>query len=75
MGMKRLQIMIEQDLDAAVQRKAEEEGISKAAVIRRCVREGLLPVPPLQDDSLWKLMTIDDGGWDPDEHIDDVIYR
>ena len=33
--MKRLQIMIEEDLDLAVQRKADEEGISKAAVIRR----------------------------------------
>ena len=37
--MKRLQISIEPELDAAVARRAEEEGLSKAEVIRRCVRE------------------------------------
>ncbi len=74
MAMKRLQIMIEQELDDAVQRQADEEGVSKAAVIRRCVREGLLPLPPLEEDPLWQLVGIDDG-WDPDESIDDVVYR
>ena len=72
--MKRLQIMIEEDLDRAVQARADEEGVSKAAVIRRLVREGLLPLPPIEEDPLWQMIGIDDG-WAPDEHIDDVIYR
>ena len=71
--MKRLQIMIEQELDEAVQRQADEEGISKAAVIRRCVREGLLAPPPLEADPLWAMVGVDD--YDPDESIDDVVYR
>ena len=74
--MKRLQIMIEEDLDLAVQRQADEEGISKAAVIRRLVREGLLPLPPIEEDPLWAFIGSEDyEGWDPDESIDDVVYR
>jgi hypothetical protein len=72
--MKRLQIMIEQELDDAVQREADEAGISKAAVIRRCVREGLLPLPPLEDDPLWTFIgsaSYETGA----ESIDDVVYR
>lgn len=73
MAMKRLQIMIEQELDDAVQRRADEEGISKAAVIRRCVREGLLPLPPLEDDPLWDF--IGSASYDTGETVDDVVYR
>ena len=73
--MKRLQIMIEEDLDVAVQRRADEEGISKAAVIRRLVREGLLPVPSLADDPLSSFLGSGDYPAPVDEHIDDVVYR
>jgi metal-responsive CopG/Arc/MetJ family transcriptional regulator len=48
--MKRLQISIEPELDEAVERRAEEEGLSKAEVIRRCVRERVKPLPPLEED-------------------------
>ena len=34
-SVKRLQIMIEGELDAALARQAAEEGVSKAALIRR----------------------------------------
>lgn len=73
--MKRLQIMIEEDLDIAVQRRADEEGISKAAVIRRLVREGLLPVPALADDPLSSFVGSGDYPAPVDEPIDDVVYR
>lgn len=73
--MKRLQIMIEEDLDVAVQRRADEEGISKAAVIRRLVREGLLPVPALADDPLAAFTGGGDYPAPVDESIDDVVYR
>lgn len=45
--MKRLQIMIPEDLDAALQRQADREGVSKAAVVRRIVRAELPPAGPL----------------------------
>jgi hypothetical protein len=70
--VKRLQIMIEEDLDVAVQRRADEDGVSKAAVIRRLVREGLLPVPPLEDDPLTAF--IGGGDYEPAD-VDDVVYR
>ena len=73
--MKRLQIMIEEDLDVALQCRADEEGISKAAVIRRLVREGLLPAPSLADDPLSSFVGGGDYPAPADEHIDDVVYR
>ena len=37
--MKRLQILIEEELDEALERRAREEGTSKAALIRRYGRQ------------------------------------
>src|SRR3972149_1470409 len=48
--VKRLQIMIDEDLDAALDRMALKEGTSKAALIRRFVRERVKPLPPLRGD-------------------------
>jgi hypothetical protein len=39
--------MIEEDVDAALGRRAREEGVSKAALVRRYVRLGVAPLPPL----------------------------
>ena len=49
MTVKRLQIMIEEELDAALELQAREERTSKAALIRRYVRErlGSKAFPPL----------------------------
>ncbi len=59
-GMKRLQIRIEEELDAALGRQARREGISKAALIRRYVRERLRPLPPLEADPLWEMVGADE---------------
>jgi hypothetical protein len=74
--MKRLQISIEPELDAAVERRAEEEGLSKAEVIRRCVRERVKPLPSIEEDPLFKLFMEPVMGGDPDSSvtIDDVVY-
>lgn len=72
--MKRLQIMIEQELDDALARQAAEEGVSKAALIRRYVGERLRPLPPLEDDPLWELVGIDKGRPDDSTSVDDVVY-
>ena len=72
MTVKRLQIMIEEDLDAALERQAQEERTSKAALIRRYVRERLKPLPPLHEDPLWKLVGTVDA--EPVDDIDEFLY-
>jgi hypothetical protein len=74
MFVKRLQIMIEEDLDGALELQAREERTSKAALIRRYVRErlGSNAFPPLQEDPLWKFV----GGSHAEsvDDIDDFLY-
>jgi hypothetical protein len=64
--------MIEEDVDAALDRQAAKEGVSKAALIRRYVRAELKPLPPLHQDPLWEFL----GGSDaePVEDIDEYLY-
>lgn len=69
--MKRLQIMIEEDLDSELERLAAEEAVSKAALIRRYVRERVRPLPPLSADPLAAMVGVDDFEPAP---IDDVVY-
>ncbi len=72
--MKRLQIMIEEELDAALERQAATEGTSKAALIRRYVREKLRPLPPLHEDPLWDLVGMFEGEPGDSASVDDVVY-
>jgi hypothetical protein len=72
--VRRLQIMIDEDLDEALARQAREEGTSKAALIRRYVRERVKPVPPIQEDALWELKGMVRGGPDDSRNVDDVVY-
>lgn len=73
-GVKRLQIMIEEDLDAALARQAAEEGVSKAALIRRYVGERLRPLPPLEEDPLWQLVGLAGDDAEPIDDIDEFLY-
>ena len=70
--MKRLQIMIEEDLDAALERQAALDGVSKAAIIRRIVRAELPTTLPLAADPLSRMVGAD--SFEPDD-IDDIVYR
>lgn len=70
--MKRLQIMIEEDLDEALEREAAREGASKAALIRRYVRERLKPLPPLEADPLWQMVGADE--FEPVDDVDEFLY-
>lgn len=72
--MKRLQIMIEEELDAALERQAATERTSKAALIRRYVREKLRPLPPLHEDPLWELVGMFEGEPGDSASVDDVVY-
>lgn len=70
--MKRLQIMIEEDLDEALEARALREGMSKAAIVRRHMRHALRPLAQLEDDPLWKMVGVD--SFEPGD-IDEVVYR
>jgi hypothetical protein len=72
--MKRLQIMIEEELDEALGREARKEGTSKAALIRRYVADELKPLPPLHEDPLWDLVGMDKGSPDDSMSVNDVVY-
>lgn len=72
--MKRLQISIEPELDEAVERRAEEQGLSKAEVIRRCVRERVKPLPPIEEDPFFKLRGSIKGDVDSSMTINEVVY-
>jgi len=66
--------MIDEDLDLALGRQAALERTSKAALIRRYVRERLLPLPPIEDDPLWEMVGMAEGAPDDSASIDDVVY-
>lgn len=70
--VKRLQIMIEEEVDAELERAALEARTSKAALIRLYVRERLKPLPPLSADPIGRMAGSDD--FEP-AAIDDVVYR
>ena len=70
--MKRLQILIDEDLDLALDRLAHDSGKSKAALIREFVRERVRALPPISADPIMQMAGVDD--FEPTA-IDDVVYR
>ena len=73
-GVKRLQIMIEEDLDAALEREASRQRCSKAALIRKYVRERITPLPPLEEDPLWDLIGVVQGGPNDSLRVNEIVY-
>ena len=73
--MKRLQIMLDDDLYAELTRRAGAEGRSKAAIVRDSLRQTIPPLPPLEQDPLWGMVGIDDGEpvADVDAYLVDLI--
>ncbi len=71
-SMKRLQIMIDEDLDDALERKAGTDGVSKASLVRKFVRQALKPLPAMTADPISQMIGVDD--YEP-EKVDDVVYR
>lgn len=74
-GMKRLQILIEEDLAEALAREARATGASMGALMRRYAREALgpqgPPLPPLELDPLWRIVGMSDA--EPAD-IDEIVY-
>lgn len=76
MAMRRFQILIDKDLDDALEQQAARESVSKAELLRRYAREHLRPLPPARDDPLWELVGADDSPNDCGDavDIDEVVY-
>ena len=69
--MKRVQVELEDELDAALEETASASGTSKALLIRDYVRESLGPPTLLPErDPLFKMIGADD--FEP-EPIDDAV--
>ena len=67
-------MMIDEDLDAALERESAAEGVSKAELIRRYVRERIKPLPPIQEDPVWELVGLAEGAPEDSRSVDDVLY-
>jgi Ribbon-helix-helix protein, copG family len=72
--MKRLQILIEEELDADLERQASRSRRSKGALVREAIRRYIKPLPPLERDPIWKMAGAD--AFDPvaPKDIDKVVY-
>jgi metal-responsive CopG/Arc/MetJ family transcriptional regulator len=74
--MKRLQISLEPELDRELDRAATAEGVSKAEIVRRCLRAEIEPLPPLEEDPIFGIIGAFSGpGADDAENHDEIIYR
>lgn len=70
-GMKRLQIMLEDDTYAALGAEAIKARTSKASLVRRCLRLSLSPLPPFDEDPLSAL--VGSGDFEPAD-VDETLY-
>jgi hypothetical protein len=72
--MRRIQVVIDAELDDRLEREAAARGTSKSALVREGVQRVLEPVP--FDNGLWKLGEELSGLFDDvePEDIDTVLY-
>jgi hypothetical protein len=71
--VKRLQIMLDEDLDRELARLARVEKRSKASIIRETLRERFRPLPPLEEDPLWQMVGASDA--EPVDDIDEYLVE
>lgn len=69
--MKRLQILMDDDLNEALEREARARDTSKSALLRELVREHLADLPPLDADPVGRMVGADDFEPAP---VDEVVY-
>ncbi len=72
--MRRLQILMDPELDDALERLSAREHKSKSALIREFVRSQVKPLPPLADDPIWRMRGVDSYEPVAPEDIDEVVY-
>lgn len=70
--LRRVQLMLDDDLDERIAMRAKIDGISKSELVRRLLRAEFPVLPPIEEDPIWDLV-----GADPDAepaNVDDVVY-
>ena len=70
--LRRVQLMLDDDLDERIAMQAKLDGVSKSEVVRRILRAEFPSLPPLHEDPIWEMV-----GADPDAepaNVDDVVY-
>jgi hypothetical protein len=67
--MRRIQVVIDPDLDDRLGREAAARGMSKSALIRECAERELSGA---FDNGLWRLPVFEDA--EPVEDIDEFLY-
>jgi predicted transcriptional regulator len=72
--MKRLQILIDEELDTALERQAAKTRRSKGALVRDAIRRYVRPLPPLKKDAIWKMRGADSFEPVNPKDIDKVVY-
>ncbi|MPZ23229.1 MAG: ribbon-helix-helix protein, CopG family [Dehalococcoidia bacterium] len=70
-AMRRLQILMDEELDDALERMARQTKRSKSDLVREFVRARVRPLPPIEEDPLWEMIGVDDV--EP-ASVDDVVY-
>ena len=73
-GVKRLQILMDEELDTELERLAANTGKSKSALIRDAVRQHVRPLPPIEEDPLWQMCGVDEFEPVAPEDLDRVVY-
>jgi len=68
--MRRIQVVIDPELDDWLEQEAAARGLSKSALVRECVREHASK--PF-DNGLWRLIGFA-GDAEPIENIDEFLY-
>lgn len=70
--LKRVQLMLDDDLDERIAFRAKVEGISRSEVVRRILRAEFPALPPLHEDPIWEMVGAA-GDAEP-ANVDDVVY-
>jgi hypothetical protein len=71
--MRRIQVLLEADLDDRLEREAAARGLSKSGLVRACVREALGGEP--FDNGLLAMAGLGEGGPTDSVSIDEVVYE
>lgn len=72
--MKRLQILVDEDLAEGLAHASARTGRSKGAIVRDALRAHMRPLPPIEEDPLWDMVGA--ASFDPvaPAEIDDIVY-